>query len=180
MATTRTSSQDDVSKTPNRVTEAENVSRLTFSPEPPQDPLVSAAFDIPEYMNPPQVFTIYEHHVRIWRSAAIELTADDPRRCIGLLEFTQLTEEKPKTLGHAWWYDRPRIPRLEGYPYMLYTWYPGPQPCSDLVDVYHCTTLEIHWVIIGLQGRDAVMKYRLLHKNNSTKVHSLVSPEGPR
>jgi len=178
VATIRTSSQDDISKTPNHVTEVEDVRRRTFSSEPPQDPLVSAAFDIPEYMNPPQAFTIYDHFVRVWRSAAIELTPEDWRRCIGLLEFTQLTGEKPKTLGHAWWYDRPRIPRLAGHPYMLYTWYPGPQPCIDLVDVYRCTTLEIRWVIISLQGRDAVMKYRLLHKNNSTK-HSLVTTEGP-
>jgi len=164
--------------TPPTSVEATKLHRCNSEAELPQDPHVSSAFDIPEYMNPPQVFTIYEHHVRIWRSAAIELTPDDMRRCIGLLEFTRLTDEKPKTLGHAWWYDRPRTPRLDGYPYMLHTWFPGPQPCRDLVDVYHCATLEIHWVIIGLQGRDAVMKYRLLHKNNSTK-HSLVTTEGP-
>jgi len=49
--------------------------------------------------------------------------------------------------------------------YILYSHFPGCQPCRDLVDVYHSCSLEIRWSIIRLQGREGLQLYRLQHKN---------------
>ena len=167
MATIPTSRQDDISNALDRVLEAAKLARANSKVKLPEDPRSSPAFPIPEYMNPPQIRPVYDHWVRIWRAPAIPLTKDDFRRCVGLLEFTPLKDENGITLGLEWFYSASPPPEWEQFPYVLYSHFPGSQPCRDLVDVYHSCSLEIRYAIIKLQGREGLQLYRLAHKNKN-------------
>lgn len=168
MTTTPTSRQRDNSYALDRVAEAIRLACANSKRDLCKDP-------IPEYMNPPWVFDIYHYHNRIWRAPAIVLTKDTFRRCVGLLEFTPLNEPDALPLVLEWLYSADTPPEWSEYPYVIYTWFPGPQPCMDLVDVYHSCSLEIRWVIIHLLGREGLQQYRLQHKNKnggpSTRSH---------
>jgi len=167
VATTPTSRQDDISHALDRLSEAAKLVHVSSKRKLPRDPHESPVFPIPDYMNPPQTFVIYDHYIRVWRALAIELTKQDFRRCIGLLEFTPLKEENGLSLGLEWFYSAHQFIHWSDYQYILYSHYPGAQPCRDLVDVYHSCSLEIRWVIIGLQGREGLQQYRLQHKNKN-------------
>ena len=119
----------------------------------PSDPRKSSSFHVPEYMHEPQVYpNLYGHHIRIWRSEAVDLAkTNDIRRCIGLVEFTNL--ETGLTLGLEWYYSLYQKKAWREFKYILYSHFPGEQPCKDLQDVYKSTTAEIKWVISRLKKK---------------------------
>lgn len=111
------------------------------------DPKSSPVFDVPEYMNKPQVYTIHGHYIRIWRSK-LEPLAKKSRwltYCAGLMEWTSLTDKVP--LGLTWYYGLNFETYWEEYKYILESHYPGRQPCKDLPDVYRSATAEIKWQV---------------------------------
>ena len=125
----------------------------------PSDSMKSTCFHVPEYMDKPQVYPdLYGHQIRIWRTDAKDLTkTNDFRRCVGLLEWTDL--ETGLTLGMKWYYSLYQKKAWREFKYILYSWFPGEQPCKDLKDVYKSATAEIKWVIARLR-RDYEKKLR--------------------
>jgi len=118
----------------------------------PSDPRKSKCFKtIPYYMKAPKVLNKYGHQIRIWRTKLIPLYAEDFRRTCGLIEWTDL--ETGLTLGLRWTYSVFQKEAWKPIKYILYSHFPGEQPCQDLNDVYKSTTAEINWVIKRLQKK---------------------------
>lgn len=135
----------------------------------PSDPKKSPSFDVPEYMHRPQVYHLYGHQIRIWRTAARDIAkTGDLRRCIGLIEFTNL--ETGLTLGLKWYYSLYQKPAWREFKYILYSHFPGEQPCKDLNDVYKSTTAEIKWVISRLKKKHNRKLKPLPMKDTTTGV----------
>jgi hypothetical protein len=108
---------------------------------------------IPEYMDAPKVFEKYGYLISIWRTKLVPLTRNDWRHCAGILKFKDLRTQL--SLGLHWWYSFNWRKVWREYKYVLYSWFPGKQPCKDLRDVYRSTTFEIDWVIERLQDNEA-------------------------
>ena len=68
------------------------------------DPRSSPVFDVPEYMNDPQLYTIHGHYIRVWRTKleALGKKSEWSTYCAGLMEWTSL--ENGITLGLTWYY----------------------------------------------------------------------------
>jgi len=111
----------------------------------PSNPKKSPCFPIPDYMDAPQVYCMYGHQIRIWRTCLVPLTEADFRHTAGIIDYTDL--KTGLTLGLQWAYSTHQKPEWKPIKYQLYSWFPGPQPCKDLDDVYRSTTKEIKWVV---------------------------------
>lgn len=119
----------------------------------PSNPRNSKVFTIPHYMLEPDVSFKYGHQIRIWRTKLIQLYSTDVRRICALMEWTDL--QTGLTLGLMWSYSVHQKEAWKPIKYILYSHFPGEQPCQDLNDVYRSTTAEINWVIKRLE-----MKYQ--------------------
>lgn len=108
----------------------------------------SPVFDVPEYMNKPQVYqSLHGHYIRIWRTK-LEALMNKSRYltyCAGLMEWTSHADGI--TLGLTWYYGLNFETYWREYKYILNSHYPGKQPCKDLPDVYRSTTAEIKWQV---------------------------------
>jgi hypothetical protein len=98
----------------------------------------------------PQVYVMYGHQIRVWRTNLIPLIQDDFRHTAGLMEWTDL-QDPELVLGLSWTYSMHQKPEWKHIKYQLYGHFPGEQPCKDLQDVYRSTTAEIKWVISTLK-----------------------------
>ena len=108
----------------------------------------SPVFDVPEYMNKPQVYqNLHGHYIRIWRTKLESLSKKSRylTYCAGLIEWTSHADGI--TLGLEWYYALNFKTCWQEYKYILHSHYPGDQPCKDLPDVNRSTTAEIKWQV---------------------------------
>ena len=113
------------------------------------DSMSSPVFDVPEYMNKPQIYPkLHGHYIRIWRTKAVSLSKKPLRwltYCVGLMEWTSFANRV--TLGLEWYYELNFKTNWQEYKYILHSHYPGDQPCKNTKDVYDSATNEIKWQV---------------------------------
>lgn len=118
-------------------------------PEIVTNPRKSKVWPITSNLQDPQSFLIKGHLVRIWRGPATPLEPWMFRRCLAILECTDLDQEKLEPLGLHWSYS----PHSSGA-YVLHGHKPGDIKFGSLAMLYARVTEEILYFISKIGGRE--------------------------